>query len=504
MRYAVWMQSVKNGFDNEKYLVLQSENIRERISKFGGKLYMEFGGKMFDDFHASRVLPGFEPDSKIKMLTQLKDQAEIVIVINSGDIEKNKVRGDTGVTYDLEVLKLIDMFRARGFLVSGVVLTQYNSQHAAEKFRDRLITLGMKVYKHYFISGYPSNIPHIVSENGFGKNDHVITERPLIVITGPGSGSGKMATCLSQLYHDNKNGIKAGYAKYEMFPMWDLSLKHPVNLAYEAATADLNDVNMIDPFHLEAYGKTAVNYNRDIAIFPVLSAMLEKISGSSPYKSPTDMGVNKAGKCIVDENIVKSASRQEIIRRYYAAKCALKEGFGSEGPVLKLEILMKKAGVSTDDRKVVAPVMRTAADTGRAVVGIELHDGRIVTGKSSPLMCASAAMLLNTLKTLGKIDDSIPLISPSVIEPVREMKTKYMGNTSPRLHIDEILVALSVSAAMSPVADVAFKQLTELRGCEAHSSVILASVDEYVFRRLGVNITCEPQYQTADLYQGFR
>ncbi|MDR0334875.1 MAG: DUF1846 domain-containing protein [Methanomassiliicoccaceae archaeon] len=498
------MQSVKNGFDNDKYLLLQSENIRERISKFGGKLYLEFGGKIFDDFHASRVLPGFEPDSKVRMLTQLKDQAEIVIVINSGDIEKNKVRGDTGVTYDLEALKMIDTLRGRGFLVSGVVLTQYNSQHAADKFRDRLIALGMKVYKHYLIAGYPSNIPHIVSENGFGKNDHVITERSLVVITGPGSGSGKMATCLSQLYHDHKNGIKAGYAKYETFPMWDLSLKHPVNLAYEAATADLNDVNMIDPFHLEAYGKSATSYNRDIAIFPVLCAMMEKISGTPPYKSPTDMGVNKAGKCIVDENVVKQASRQEIIRRYYAAKCAVKEGFGSEGPVLKLEILMKKAGVSTDDRKVAVQVMRMAADTGRAVVGIELHDGRIVTGKSSPLMCSSAAMLLNTLKTIAKLDDSIPLISPSVIEPVREMKTKYMGNTSPRLHADEILVALSVSAAMSPAADVAFKRLPDIRGCEAHSSVILASVDEQVFRKLGVNITCEPQYQTADLYQGFR
>jgi len=496
------MSSVKKGFDNAKYLVLQSENIRERVSRFGGKLYMEFGGKMFDDFHASRILPGFEPDSKVNMLTQLNDQAEILIVINSGDIEKNKVRGDTGVTYDLEVLKLIDAFRVRGFLVSGVVLTQYNSQHAADKFRDRLIALGIKVYKHYLIPGYPSNIPQIVSEEGFGRNEHVRTERSLVVVTGPGSGSGKMATCLSQLYHDNKNGIKAGYAKYETFPMWDLPLKHPVNLAYEAATADLNDVNMIDPFHLDAYNKTAISYNRDIEIFPVLCAMMERISGTPPYRSPTDMGVNMAGKCIIDDAVVKFASRQEIIRRYYAARCAVKEGFGSSAPVLKLEILMKKAGVSTDDRKVVAPVMRTAAESERPAVGIELRDGTIVTGKASPLMCASAAMLLNTLKTIGKIDDSIPLISPSVIEPVREMKTKYMGNTSPRLHADEILVALSVSAAMSPVADVAFKKLPELKGCEAHSSVILASVDEYVFRKLGINVTCEPQYLTSDLYQG--
>ena len=495
------MLTQKNGFDNEKYILLQSENIRERISRFGGKLYLEFGGKMFDDFHASRVLPGFEPDSKIKMLTHLKDQAEIVIVINSSDIEKNKVRGDTGVTYDLEVLKLIDAFRVRGFLVSSVVLTQYNSQHAADKFRDRLIALGMNVYKHYLIAGYPSNIPHIVSKDGFGRNDHIKTKRPLVIVTGPGSGSGKMATCLSQLYHDDKKKIKAGYAKYEMFPMWDLPLKHPVNLAYESATADLNDVNMIDPFHLEAYGKTAINYNRDIAIFPVLTAMLEKISGTSPYKSPTDMGVNMAGKCIIDDGVVKYASRQEIIRRYYAARCAVREGFGTEAPILKLELLMKKAGVTTEDRKVVGPVMKAASESGRPAVGIELRDGRIVTGKASQLMSAAAAMLLNTLKTIGKIDDSIPLISPSVIEPVREMKKMYMGNAC-RLHAEEILVALSVSAATSPVADVAFKKIPELRGCEAHSSVILTSVDEYVFRKLGMNVTCEPQYQTNDLYQG--
>jgi uncharacterized protein (UPF0371 family) len=496
------MISGKIGFDNERYLTLQSENIRERISKFGGKLYLEFGGKMFDDFHASRVLPGFEPDSKVNMLTQLKDTAEIVIVINSGDIEKNKVRGDTGVTYDLEVLRLIDAFRERGFLTSSVVLTKYNGQHAADQFRNRLTSLGMNVYKHYMISGYPSDIPYIVSDAGFGKNEYVRTERPLVVVTGPGSGSGKMATCLSQLFHDHNNGIKAGYSKYETFPMWDRPLKYPANLAYEAATADLNDVNMIDPFHLEAYGKTTVSYNRDIEIFPVLNAIMERILGSSPYRSPTDMGVNKAGMCIIDDNIVKHASKQEIIRRYFAAKCALKEGLGAEAPVFKLEMLMKRAGVTVNDRKIVAPVMKVAAECERPVIGIELHDGRIVTGKASPLMCASAAMLLNTLKTLGKIDDSIPLISPSVIEPVREMKTKYLGNKSPRLRADEMLVALSVSAAMSPVADVAFKKLPGLRGCEIHSSVILASVDEYVFRQLGANVTCEPQYQTSNLYRG--
>ena len=495
------MLSNRIGFDNGRYIALQSENIRDRISQFGGKLYLEFGGKIFDDFHASRVLPGFELDTKINMLTQLKDQAEIVFVINSGDIEKNKVRGDTGVTYDMEVLRLIDAFRAKGLFVSSVVLTRYNSQPAAEHFRERLIALGMKVYKHYWIAGYPSDISHIVSEDGFGKNEHVITERALVIVTGPGSGSGKMATCLSQLYHDNKKGIKAGYAKYETFPMWDLPLKHPVNLAYEAATADIDDVNMIDPFHLDAYGKTAVNYNRDIEIFPVLSSILDKISGS-PYRSPTDMGVNMAGKCIIDDDVVRYASEQEIIRRYYAARCAVKEGIGDESSVFRLELLMKQAGISVDDRKVVAPVMAFALNKDVPVAGIELRDGRIITGKSSQLMCASAAMLLNTLKILGNVDDSIHLISPSVIEPVREMKTRYLGNSSPRLCADELLIALSVSAATSPVADVAFKKLPELRGCEAHSSVILTSSDEYIFKRLGVNVTCEPQYRSANLYQG--
>ena len=494
--------SDKEGFDHRKYLALQSENIKERISRFGGKLYLEFGGKMFGDLHASRVLPGFEPDSKIEMLTQLKDHVEVVMVINSGDIEKNKVRGDTGVTYDLEVLRLIDAFRERGFLVSSVVLTQYSSQHAANQFRERLTALGMRVYKHYPIDGYPSNIQLIVSDSGFGKNDYVATERSLVVVTGPGSGSGKMATCLSQLYHDHKNGIKAGYAKYETFPIWNLPLKHPVNLAYEAATADIYDVNMIDPFHLEAYGKTAVNYNRDVEIFPVLNAIMEKISGSSPYRSPTDMGVNMAGSCIIDEKIVKHACEQEIIRRYFSARCAVKEGFGSESSVFKLEMLMKQSGVTQNDRKVAAEVTKVAAECGRAVVGIELRDGTIVTGKSSPLMCASGAMMLNTLKTIGKIDDAMHLISPSVIEPVRDMKMKYLGNKTPRLQTDEILVALSVSAATSPAADVALRKLPELNGCEAHSSVILSTTDERLLRKLGINITCEPQYLTANFYQG--
>ena len=496
------MPAVKNGFDNEKYLVLQSDNIKERISRFGGKLYLEFGGKMFDDFHASRVLPGFEPDSKISMLMQLRDEAEIIIVINSGDIEKNKVRGDTGVTYDLEVLRMIDVFRDRGLMVGGIVLTQYNSQPAADRFMKRLAALDIKVYRHYLIPGYPHDIPLIVSDSGYGKNDHIRTERSLVIVTGPGSGSGKMAACLSQMYHDHKNGIRSGYAKFETFPIWNLPLGHPVNLAYESATADLNDVNITDPYHLKAYGKEAVNYNRDIETFPVLSAIMEKIAGMSVYRSPTDMGVNMAGMCIIDDDVVKNASRQEIIRRYYAAKCAVKEGLGTDAAAGKIETVMKQAGITVEDRKVVAPVREAAAGTDRAVVGIELRNGTVITGKSSPLMHASAAMLMNTLKTLGNIDDSIPLISPSVIGPVRDMKTIYLGNKRPRLRADEILIALSVSAATSPIADMAFRKLPELKGCEAHSSVILPAVDEQLFRQLGINVTCEPQYQTANLYRG--
>ena len=488
------------GFDPEKYLTLQSEHIKERISKFGGKLYLEFGGKMFDDHHASRVLPGFMPDTKLNMLTQLNDQAEVLIVINSGDIEKNKVRGDTGVTYDLEVLRSIDAFGERGFLVKNVVLTKYNSQHAADVFADKLTSLGIKAYKHCIIAGYPSDIKHIVSDEGFGKNDHVPTGRSLVVVTGPGSGSGKMAVCLSQLYHDNKKGMKAGYAKYETFPVWNLPLKHTVNLAYEAATADLDDINMIDPFHLEVYGKTAVNYNRDIEIFPVLNAIMEKISGSSPYRSPTDMGVNMAGMCIIDDEVVRRASEQEIIRRYFSSKCAVKEGFGKESSVFRIEVLMKQAGITPMDRKIAARVADVAAASDKVIAGIELRDGTMVTGKASPLMCAVAAMILNALKILGNIDDSMPLISPSVIEPVGKMKLRYLGNKSPRLQADEILVALSVSAATSPAAELALKKLPELRGCEAHSSVILASADECVLRNLGINVSCEPRYPTANLY----
>ena len=480
------------GFDNEKYLQLQSEKIRERIAQFGGKL--------FDDYHASRVLPGFKPDSKVNMLLQLKDQAEILLVISAPDIAKNKVRGDLGITYDADVLRLIDAFRGIGLYVGSVVLTQFEGQPAAEAFQKRLESLGVKVFRHYTIPGYPSNIPLIVSDQGFGKNDYVETSRSLVVVTAPGPGSGKMATCLSQLYHENKRGIRAGYAKFETFPIWNLALTHPVNLAYEAATADLNDVNMIDPFHLEAYGETAVNYNRDVEVFPVLNAMLEKIAGESPYKSPTDMGVNMAGFCIVDDEACCAASRQEIIRRYYSSLCGLRQGKLAEEEVRKVELLMSKAGVTLEDRPVVAPVRRLAEETGLPAAAIQLPDGRVVTGKTSTLLGASSAALLNALKALGGIHDAIHLISPIVIEPIQKLKTTHLGSVNPLLHTDEILLALSICAATNPTAELALRQLPKLRHCEAHSSVILSHVDEDTFRRLGLNLTCEPQYQTNKLY----
>ena len=489
------------GFDNEKYLRMQSEKIRERIQMFGGKLYLEFGGKLFDDYHASRVLPGFKPDSKVNMLLQLKDQAEIVIVINASDIEKNKVRGDLGITYDVDVLRLIDAFRGIGLYVGSVVLTQFSAQPAAEAFQNRLEALGVKVFRHYTISGYPSNIPFIVSDEGFGKNEYVETSRSLVVVTAPGPGSGKMATCLSQLYHEYKRGVKAGYAKFETFPIWNLALNHPVNLAYEAATADLNDVNMIDPFHLEAYGETAVNYNRDVEVFPVLNAMLEKIAGESPYKSPTDMGVNMAGNCIVDDEVCGQAACQEIIRRYYNALCDQRqEGALTGDEVYKVELLMNKAGVSPEDRPVIAPALKRAEETGLPAAAIQLPDGRIVTGKTSPLLGASSAALLNALKALGGIQKDIHLISPIIIEPIQKLKTTHLGSVNPRLHTDEILLALSICAATNPTAELAMQQLPKLRGSEVHSTVILSHVDEDTFRRLGVNLTCEPQYQSKKLY----
>ena len=490
----------KIGFDNDKYLHTQSEHIRERISQFGGKLYLEFGGKLYDDYHASRVLPGFQPDSKLRMLLQLKDQVEVIIVINAADIEKNKVRGDLGITYDVDVLRLIDIFRSFGLYVGSVVMTRFQGQAVAQAFQQRLESLGLKVYRHYPIEGYPSNIAHIVSDEGYGKNEYIQTSRGLVVVTAPGPGSGKMATCLSQLYHEHKRGINAGYAKFETFPIWNLPLSHPVNLAYEAATADLNDVNMIDPFHLEAYGTTTVNYNRDVEIFPVLRAMFEQIVGECPYKSPTDMGVNMAGNCIIDDEAVCEASRQEILRRYYTALCGQRQGTVSEDTVFKLELLMKKAGVTIHDRSVVSPALQKAALTGAPAAAMELPDGSIVTGKTSDLLGAASALLLNALKRLGGISDDIHLISPVIIEPIQHLKVDHLGNRNPRLHTDEVLIALSICAATNPTAEMAMEQLSRLRGCEVHSSVILSQVDEKVFRRLGINITCEPKYQTKQLY----
>ena len=483
------------GFDNEKYLRMQSEHIMERISQFGGKLYLEFGGKLFDDYHAARVLPGFQPDSKLRMLLQLKERVEIVIAINTADIEKNKLRGDLGITYDLDVIRLIDCFRNIGLYVGSVVMTRFAGQPTAEAFQRRLESLGVKVYRHYSIDGYPSAITKIVSDDGYGKNEYIETSRELVVVTAPGPGSGKMATCLSQLYHEHKKGIQSGYAKFETFPVWNLPLRHPVNLAYEAATADLNDVNMIDPFHLEAYGETTVNYNRDVEIFPVVTAMLEKILGTCPYKSPTDMGVNMAGNCIIDDDIVSKASCQEIIRRYYAALCDNKKGIADEDAAYKIELLMEKARITKNDRSVVGPAIQKAALTGAPAAAMELPDGTIVTGKTSDLLGASSALLLNVLKTLGGIDDDVHLISPTIIEPIQHLKVDHLGNRNPRLHTDEALIALSICAATDPKAEIAMEQLYKLRGCEAHSSVILSAVDEKVFKRLGVNITCEPQYK---------
>ena len=490
----------KIGFDNEKYLQLQSKHIRERIAQFGGKLYLEFGGKLFDDFHAARVLPGFKPDSKLKMLLQLKDEAEIVIVINAADIEKNKVRGDLGITYDLDVLRLIDAFRSVGLYVGSVVLARYAAQNATVQFEKKLQSLGVKVYRHYSIAGYPYDIENIVSDNGYGINEYIETERQLVIVTAPGPGSGKMATCLSQLYHENKRGVKAGYAKFETFPIWNLPLKHPVNLAYEAATADLNDVNMIDPFHLEAYGETAVNYNRDVEIFPVLDAMFKKIYGTSPYKSPTDMGVNMAGNCIIDDEATREASKQEIIRRYYTALCEARENMTTSDSVTKLDILMKQIGITAEDRPVIAAAREKAELTGAPATALQLPDGSIVLGKTSSLLGASAALLLNALKRLADIDIREELISPSIIEPVQHLKVDHLGNNNPRLHTDEVLIALAISAVSSKNAALALEQLGKLQGCEAHSTVILAQTDSKTFKKLGVNITCEPQYQVKKLY----
>lgn len=487
---------MKIGFDNDKYLKIQSEHIRDRISQFGGKLYLEFGGKLFDDYHASRVLPGFQPDSKLKMLMQLKAQAEIVIVISAAAIANNKMRGDIGITYEEDVLRLMDAFQACGLYVGSVCITQYSGESAADHFRQRLSELGVKSYLHYIIEGYPSDIEKIVSDDGYGKNDYIETSRPLVVVTAPGPGSGKMATCLSQLYHEYKHGVKAGYAKFETFPIWNLPLKHPVNVAYEAATADLNDVNMIDPFHLEAYGETTVNYNRDIEIYPVLDAMFSKILGTNPYKSPTDMGVNMAGKCIIDDEACKAASNQEIIRRYYNEMCNLKRGRGSKDSLMKLQLLMKQAGLSIEDRPVVTAALLREKDTnGQPTAAIELADGRIVTGKTTDLLGASAAVMLNALKEIAGIDHEKHMIQPEAILPIQSLKTRYLQSKNPRLHTDEVLIALSLSSNTDADAKKAMDAIPMLRGCEVHTSVLLSSVDENTFKKLGLHLTSEPRYE---------
>ena len=491
---------MKIGFDNDKYLKMQSAHIRERIASFGGKLYLEFGGKLFDDYHASRVLPGFLPDSKLKMLLELREDVEIIIAINANDIEKSKVRGDIGITYEQDILRLMDVYASLGLSVCGVVMTQYAAQAAAAAFEKRLQKLGVQVFRHYPIEGYPANIPLIVSDEGFGKNDYIETTRSLVVVTAPGPGSGKMAVCLSQLYHEHKRGVQAGYAKFETFPVWNLPLKHPVNLAYEAATTDLNDVNMIDPFHLEAYGKTTVNYNRDIEIFPVLNTIFERIFGTSPYKSPTDMGVNMAGFCIMDDDAVCEASRQEVIRRYYKALVAAKKGENVGQEILSLELLLKQLGITPTYRRCVQPALHLAEKTGEPAAALELPDGRIVTGKTSALLGAASAMLLNALKALAGINAEIDLISPVVIGPIQDLKVNHLGSKNPRLHTDEVLLALSISAATNPTAERAMQALEELRGCDMHTTVILSDADQNTCAKLGLQVTSEPMRQTKALY----
>ncbi len=483
---------MKYGFDNEKYLTTQSEHIRERIAQFGNKLYLELGGKLFDDHHASRVLPGFEPDSKLRMFAQLKDQAEIIIVISAEDIERNKIRQDLGITYDMDVLRLREEFMKRGFMVGSVVVTHYNGQKSADAYRQKLEHLGIPVYFHYMIDGYPTNVSLIASDEGFGKNEYVKTSRPLVIVTAPGPGSGKMAVCLSQLYNEHSRGVTAGYAKFETFPVWSLPLKHAVNIAYEAATADLNDINMIDPFHLEAYGKTAINYNRDIEIFPVLNALFEGIYGENPYKSPTDMGVNMVGFCISDDSVCTEASRQEIIRRYFTALGHFADGADNESEVNKIKLLMKQAGISPEYRKAVVASRERQKESGNACSAIELNDGTIVTAESGDLLGSSSALLLNALKHLAGIDHDRKLIPQSLIEPIQHTKTDYLRSRNPRLHTDEVLVALSVLSPNDECSRKALEKLPELRGCQMHSTEMLGEVDHKIFKKLGVGLTCDP------------
>lgn len=488
------------GFDNDRYIALQAERIRERIALFGGKLYLEFGGKLFDDYHASRVLPGFEPDSKIRMLQSLVDEVEIVIAINANDIEKSKIRGDLGITYDDDVLRLMDIFRSMGFMIGGVVLTRYANQPAADAFRKRLTAVGVTSYLHYSIPGYPHNTESIASEEGFGRNDFIETSRPLVVVTAPGPGSGKMATCLSQLYHENKRGVKAGYAKYETFPIWNLPLTHPVNIAYEAATVDLDDDNIIDPFHLEAYGVTTTNYNRDVEIFPVLKSMMEHILGESPYQSPTDMGVNMAGMAIIDDEACRNASKMEIVRRYFQTAVENKRTGDGEHDLGKLEILMSKAGVTSNYSPARSAALLKEETTGAPAGAMVLPDGRVVTGKTSNLLGAASSLLMNALKGVSGVDDDIYVISDEVIEPICHLKTEHLNSQNPRLHSDETLLALSVSSVTNPLAEKLIDNADKLRGCDAFFSVILSSTDERLYRTLGVNVCCEPKYEQHRYY----
>ena len=492
---------MKIGFDNQKYISMQSQKILERIGRFGDKLYLEFGGKLFDDYHASRVVPGFLPDTKINMLSELKDSAEIILAIHSGDIEHNKIRSDIDIAYDREVLRLIDAFRGRGLLVSGVVITRYREgQPAVDSFAERLERLGVRVYRHYPIEGYPKNPKFIVSEEGFGKNDFIETTKPLVVVTAPGPGSGKLAVCLSQVYQEYRRGVRAGYAKFETFPVWNLPLSHPVNLAYEAATTDLDDMNMIDPFHLEAYGVSTVNYNRDVESFPVLNTMFTHIYGESPYKSPTDMGVNMIGFCITDDDAVSAAAKQEIIRRYYQAACAFKRGRIDKDQVYKAEFIMSRAGITVDDRPVVAAALKRAEETGAPAMAIELPDGTMITGKTGEIFGPAAGAIVNSLKALAGINKNIDLIAPMLFQPIRDLKINHFGSENPLLHSDEVLYALSICAVTNPTAQLALDQLPKLRGCEAHSSVMLTRADQSVYRKLGLNCTSEPNRSGNRLY----
>ncbi len=480
------------GFDDEKYVKIQSEHIRERISQFGGKLYLELGGKLFDDYHASRVLPGFKPDSKLSMLQQLSDSIEIVIVINAEDIEENKIRADLGITYEEDVLRLRNAFLNRNFMVGSVVITHYAGQRAADTFRQRLQRMGISTYFHYLIEGYPHNVALIASDDGFGKNDFVETQRPLVIVTAPGPGSGKMAVCLSQLYGENKRGVHAGYAKFETFPVWSLPLKHPVNVAYEAATADLNDVNMIDPFHLDAYGKVAINYNRDIEIFPVLNALFEGIYGENPYKSPTDMGVNMVGFCISDDKVCCEASKAEIIRRYYTATNKLADGACNDSEVHKIQMLFNQLKISTADRRTTVAANERKEKTGHSCAAIELEDGTIITSQSGSLLGCCAALLLNVTKYLAGIDHEVKLIPQSMIEPIQKTKIDYLGGKNPRLHTDEVLVALSVLSPHDENCRRALESLPKLRGCQMHCTVMLSEIDRKILKKLGCDLTCDP------------